>query len=253
MSFFSRGPPPLRTDHIDLVTDTGTIAVVLRRDRRARNYTLRLKNAGTTPMLTMPARGSLREARSFLEAHTGWLARQIEKAPTPRPIHNGAMIPLRGVPHLIEHRPETRETVSISDSDENSPSLRVAGAAEHLHRRVFDFLRREARRDLEPAAMNYSGQLEVRPKAIRIRDTFTRWGSCSSSGELSFSLRLVMAPPFVLDYLAAHEVAHLREMNHSRRFWRLVEGICPDCERARAWLLKEGPALHAIGADRRSA
>ena len=252
MPLFSRGPALRRTDHLDLVTEAGTIAVVLRRDRRARNYTLRVKGAGATPVLTLPARGSLREAQTFLEKNTRWLTRQIENAPTPRPIRDGAAIPLRGIPHLIQHRPETRGTVSTG-VDDGGPSLSVAGAAEHLRRRVFDFLRREARRDLEPATLNYSSLLEVRPKAIRIRDTSTRWGSCSASGELSFSFRLVMAPPFVLDYLAAHEVAHLREMNHSRRFWRLVEEICPDCEAARAWLLKEGPALHAIGVERRAA
>lgn len=251
MALFSRGPALLRTDHLDLVTETGTIAVVLRRDRRARNYTLRVRSAGGTPVLTMPTRGSLREAQSFLENHTGWLTRQIEKAPAPRPISDGAEIPFRGIPHLIAHRPESRGTVS-ADIDENGPVLRVAGAAEHMPRRIFDFMRREARRDLEPAVMRYSNLLEVKPKAIRIRDTVTRWGSCSSSGGLSFSFRLVMAPPFVLEYLAAHEVAHLREMNHSQRFWRLVEGICPDHESARRWLLKEGPTLHAIGVDRRN-
>ena len=234
MPLFSRGPARRRTDHLDLVTEAGRIAVVLRRDRRARNYTLRVKDAGATPVLTMPTRGSLREAQSFLEKNTRWLTRQIAKAPTPRPIRDGAIIPFRGIPHLIQHRPETRGTVSTG-VDDGSPSLCVAGAREHLHRRVFDFLRREARRDLEPATLNYSSLLGVRPK------------------ELSFSFRLVMAPPFVLDYLAAHEVAHLREMNHSRRFWRLVEEICPDCQAARAWLHNEGRALLAIGADRRAA
>jgi predicted metal-dependent hydrolase len=85
-----------------------------------------------------------------------------------------------------------------------------------------------------------------------VRDTATRWGSCSSTGTLSFSFRLIMAPPLALDYLAAHEVAHLREMNHSRRFWRLVADLCPDFERARAWLETEGRALQAVGAEPRA-
>jgi predicted metal-dependent hydrolase len=244
-------PALLRTDHFDLLTGTETIPVAVRRDRRARNYTLRLKGAAATPVLTMPHYGSLKEARAFLDRHSGWLLRQIEKTPPPRPISDGARIPFRGVAHLVRHAPESRGTVT-PDSEDGLPVLRVAGAEEHLSRRVLDYLRREARRDLEPAVLRYAAALGVRAKAIRIRDTISRWGSCSASGELSFSFRLVMAPPFVLDYLAAHEVAHLREMNHSRRFWRLVEEICREHERARTWLLAEGPALHAIGADGRA-
>ena len=84
---------------------------------------------------------------------------------------------------------------------------------------------------------------------IRYRDQITRWGSCTAEGHLSFSWRLIMAPPLVLDYLAAHEVAHLAEMNHSRRFWQLCRSLAPETETARAWLAAQGPALHAIGAD----
>lgn len=247
----ARRPSLLRSEHLDLVTEAGSVAVVVRRDRRARNYTLRVKDAYGTPVLTMPAYGSLNEARTFLDRNAGWLARQIEKAPLPRPIADGARIPLRGVPHVIRHTPGKRGTVSVGTED-GAPALLVTGAAEHMRRRVLDFLRREARRDIEPAALGYAARLGVRPKAIRLRDTITRWGSCSASGELSFCFRLVMAPPFVLDYLAAHEVAHLREMNHSRRFWRLVEELCPDSHRARRWLMRDGPALHAIGVERRS-
>lgn len=246
----ARRPSLLRSEHFDLATAAGTVAVVLRRDRRARNYTLRVRDAAGTPVLTMPVYGSLGEARAFLDRHAGWLARQIAKAPSPRPIADGTRIPLRGVPHLVRHAPGRRGTVSLG-SEDDIPTLFVAGAAEHLRRRVLDYLRREARRDIEPAALGYAVRLGVRPKAIRLRDTVTRWGSCSASGELSFCFRLVMAPPYVLDYLAAHEVAHLREMNHSRRFWRLVEELCPDNKRARRWLMREGPALHAIGVERR--
>jgi predicted metal-dependent hydrolase len=248
MPIFAKRPALLRTDHFELATEAGTIIVALRRDRRARNYTLRVKGPPLAPILTMPAYGSLREARSFLERHAGWLVRQMAKAPAPSPVADGAVIPLRGVAHVIRHNPAVRGTVA-ADVEDGAAVLRVAGGAEHIRRRVFDYLRKEARRDLEPAVAQYASALGVKAKAVRVRDTFSRWGSCSASGELSFSFRLVMAPPFVLGYLAAHEVAHLREMNHSRRFWRLVESVCEDRERARAWLLAEGPALHAIGAS----
>ena len=114
---------------------------------------------------------------------------------------------------------------------------------------MIDFLKKEARHDLERAVMRHAMMLGVRVKAIRLRDQTSRWGSCSSTGMLSFSWRLVMAPPFVLDYLAAHEVAHLHEMNHGPRFWHLVESVCPETKQARAWLNREGLRLHAIGAE----
>lgn len=250
MPFPARRPSLLRSEHFDIATDAGTVTVVVRRDRRARNYTLRVKDATGAPVLTMPVYGSVSEARAFLDRHARWLACQIEKAPPPRPIADGEKIPLRGVPHVIRHAPTKRGTVSRVDED-GVATLVVAGANEHLRHRVLDYLRREARRDLEAAALAYAARLDVRPKAIRVRDTISRWGSCSAMGELSFSFRLIMAPPFVLDYLAVHEVAHLREMNHSHRFWRLVEELCPDKDRARHWLMREGPSLHAIGVERR--
>ena len=212
--------PQTENDQFEIATESGLIAVTLRRHPNARNYTLRLKSATGAPVLTMPRRGSLREARQFLDRHAGWLLREMDKLPKPRPIVDGA------------------------------PALVVAGDAAHLRRRVIDFLKREARRDLEPRVRQHAAALGVTVKAIRFRDQTSRWGSCTMSGHLSFSWRLIMAPSYVLDYLAAHEVAHLREMNHSRRFWRLCEALCPQTRQARAWLNAEGAKLHAIGCQR---
>jgi predicted metal-dependent hydrolase len=195
----------------------------------------------------MPRRGSLDEARRFLDRHAAWLRRQLDRLPQPSPIADGAVIPLRGIPHLIRHAPGRRGTVTVAADD--GPALIVAGAAEHLRRRLVDFLKREARRDLEAAVVRHAAALGVRARAVRLRDQTSRWGSCSLSGHLSFSWRLIMAPPMVLDYLAAHEVAHLRELNHSRRFWRLVGVLCPESDTARAWLNAKGAALHAVGAE----
>jgi predicted metal-dependent hydrolase len=172
----------------------------------------------------------------------------MDKLPKPRPIVHGATVPLRGIPHRVHHR-DRRGTVAIEPVD-GVPSLIVAGDPAHLRRRVIDFLKREARRDLEPRVRHHAEALAVTVKAIRLRDQTSRWGSCTATGHLSFSWRLIMAPPFVLDYLAAHEVAHLREMNHSRRFWRLCEGLCPQTRQARTWLNAEGAKLHAIGCQR---
>lgn len=123
----------------------------------------------------------------------------------------------------------------------------VAGGADFTERRVHDYLKREARKDLHKASLEYAEELGVRVKRVSIRDQSSRWGSCTSAGSLSFSWRLILAPPYVLDYLAAHEVAHLVEMNHSPRFWRVVARVCPSVERAKNWLDTYGNDLHRYG------
>lgn len=112
---------------------------------------------------------------------------------------------------------------------------------------MHDYLKREARKDLHKASLAYAEELGVRVKRVSIRDQSSRWGSCTSAGSLSFSWRLILAPAYVLDYLAAHEVAHLVEMNHSPRFWRVVARICPSVERAKNWLDTYGNDLHRYG------
>ena len=243
---------PVRTaatpSQFEIATESGYLPVDIRRHPRARNYTLRVGGPGKPPVLTMPERGSIAEAHRFLERHAGWLRRQIDRLPPAIPIADGWPVPLRGELHTIHHDPAHRGTVTIGE-DDKGPALFVSGEAAHLRRRVLDFLKREARRDIEAAVARHAERLGVSPKAIRYRDQITRWGSCTTRGHLSFSWRLIMAPPVVLDYLAAHEVAHLSEMNHSRRFWQLCKSLVPETEVARAWLAAQGPALHAIGAD----
>jgi predicted metal-dependent hydrolase len=246
MNFFSRSRE--RTvERLEVATELGPVSVAVRRHARARNYSLRITGPGLPPVLTLPQRGSVRAAREFLERHAEWLARQMKKAPRTRPIADGTTIPLRGVEHRIRHVAGRRGTVTPLNG-EDGPELLVFGEKAHLKRRVIDFLKREARADLGPAVEFHAKRLGVRPTIMRIRDTKSRWGSCSHTGHLSFSYRLIMAPPQVLNYLAAHEVAHLVEMNHSKRYWMVVRSICPDFEAARGWLLAHGASLHAVGA-----
>jgi predicted metal-dependent hydrolase len=113
---------------------------------------------------------------------------------------------------------------------------------------VLDFLRREARRDLEAAVTRHAAAVGRKVQGLALRDTRSRWGSCSGRGTLSFSWRLIMAPSHVLDYLAAHECAHLVHMDHSAAFWSVVERLMPDMARAEAWLKAHGPSLHRYGA-----
>jgi len=243
--FFRRPPDP---QLIEIAFDGAIYPVQLRRHRQARRYTLRVHATDRTVVLTMPLRGSLKEARAFAERNGGWIAARLKRLPEPIPVADGLELPLRDVPHLIVHRPGARGTVWV-ETGNAMLLLCVAGNRAHLARRVRDFLKREAKRDLEAASRRYAALLGVGVKRIAVRDQSSRWGSCTAGGVLSYSWRLILAPPYVLDYLAAHEVAHLVEMNHSRKFWRLVAGICPEWQRAKGWLNAHGAALHRFGGD----
>jgi len=237
---------PSEPQAIEVVFDQSVYLVRVRRHRQARRYTLRIHAATREVVLTMPPRGSLREARDFAQKHGGWIASRLHRLPEAAPFAPGAIVPLRGVAHRIEHRPG-RGTVWVEAGDDGAQLICVAGEAPHVDRRVADFLKREAQRDLEIASRRAADQLGVAIRRVAVRDQSSRWGSCSSTGVLSFSWRLILAPPHVLDYLAVHEVAHLIEMNHSPRFWRLVNRLCPDADRAKAWLNAHGTDLHRYG------
>ena len=224
-------------------------AIRLRRHRRARRYTLRIHPTDREAILTMPPRGTLSEAREFAQLHGGWIAARLGRLPKAAPFQLGTVLPLRGVPHRIVHRAGERGTVWSETRDSGERILCVAGGIDFVERRVHDHLKREARRDLQRSAQAHAEALSVRVKRISIRDQSSRWGSCTSAGSLSFSWRLILAPSFVLDYLAAHEVAHLVEMNHSARFWRVVDRICPHVERAKSWLDTHGNDLHRYGIE----
>ena len=220
--------------------------VRVRRHRQARRYTLRILATSREVVLTMPTRGSVKHAKEFAQKHSAWIAARLRRLPGASPFAQGALLPLRGCEHRIEHRSRARGTVWI-ETHGNDHLLCVAGEKPHLSRRVHDFLKREAKRELESASRRFAADLGVTVRRVAVRDQSSRWGSCSTTGVLSYSWRLILAPGYVLDYLAAHEVAHLVEMNHSPRFWRLVQRVCPGHERAKAWLDIHGSDLHRYG------
>jgi predicted metal-dependent hydrolase len=238
---------PSEPPAISITFDREIYLVRVRRHRQARRYTLRIHSVTREVVLTMPPRGSLKQAREFAEKHGGWIAARLGRLPEPAPFAHGAVIPLRGVEHRIAHRQEQRGTVWIESGAGDERLLCVAGEVPHIARRVSDFLKREVKSDLEAASRRAADALGVAIKRVSIRDPSSRWGSCSTTGVLSYSWRLIFVPPFVLDYLAAHEVAHLIEMNHSQAFWRVVERICPHVARAKSWLDAHGPDLHRYG------
>ena len=238
---------------IEVVFDRSVYLVQLRRHRQARRYTLRIQATTREVVLTIPPRGTLKEAGEFAQKHGGWIAARLGRLPEAAPFVDGAMLPLRGVPHRIVHRPGLRGTVWAEVTPSGERLLCVAGSAPHMERRIGDFLRREAKRDLDVASQKYAAALGVVVKRVSVRDQSSRWGSCSTTGMLSYSWRLILAPSHVLDYLAAHEVAHLIEMNHSPRFWDLVRRMCPGHDRAKAWLDVHGTDLHRYGLPIQSA
>ena len=239
---------PSEPSVVQVVFDKAIYLVRLRRHRQARRYTLRIDAASRDVVLTIPPRGSLREAREFAQKHGAWIAARLQCLPQATPFAHGQYVPLRGVSHRIVHRRDIRGTVWTEQDDAGERLLCVVGEPPHHNRRISDFLRREAHRDLDAASRRYAKELGVSIKRISVRDQSSRWGSCSNTGVLSFSWRLILAPPFVLQYLAAHEVAHLEELNHSPRFWRLLKRLNPDCECARLWLDTHGTDLHRYGA-----
>lgn len=229
--------------HLEVPCGDAVIRVAVKRDARVRRFSLRVSAATREVTLTMPRRGSVKFATEFAKRHSNWLAERIGRFSDLVTCTPGAIIPLRGEPHLICHREQARGTVWL-ETDANEHKIIVAGRAEHAHRRVLDFLKREARRDLDAAVKRHTQNLGLSARRIVLKDTTSRWGSCSTAGILNFSWRLIFAPPFVLDYLAAHEVAHLKEHNHSPRYWQLLEGLFADIEKAESWLKRNGVDLH---------
>ncbi len=215
---------------------------------KARRLTLRILPGGRALKLTVPPYVGDDQIDAFLDRNRDWASARIARLPQSVPLGEGATIPYLGVDHRIVHLDRLRGVVEVRDIA-GEPSLLVPGEPDHVPRKVVDFLKKEARTHLNEAVARHAAVLGVRAKTIRITDTKSRWGSCSSTRTLSFSWRIVMAPEEVLDYLAAHEVAHLREMNHSDAFWSLVRQTCPQMERHRHWLRSHGARLHAVALD----
>jgi predicted metal-dependent hydrolase len=243
-----RKPEPRRpAEPLERMHEVGGRTLPLRivENARARRLTLRIDAGGQGLRVTVPPGIPAREVDRFIDRHQGWLEARIAKVPDKPQIRPGVKIPVRGVPHLIVHEAGKRGSVTAAEVD-GAPALIVHGERAHLARRVADFLKREAKKDIEALVAKHTAAVGRKAKAIRFKDTTSRWGSCTSDGSLSFSWRIMMARPTVIDYLVAHEVAHLKEMNHGPKFWALCRELCPRTDEARAWLKKNGAALQAI-------
>ncbi len=222
--------------------------VEVRRHPSARRLTLRVSQTSHTVVVTVPARCKIDEAGLFVHRNIEWVRDRLGQLPAPVPFAHDARIPLRGTVQRIQFSGPKRSGPIVACNDTGAgPVLDVKGDAEHAPRRLRDWLFAEARADLDARVAVHCERLQLTARRITVRDQSSRWGSCSASGMLSFSWRLILAPPIVLDYVAAHEVAHLAEMNHGPRFWALVARSMPDMDTARRWLRTHGNDLHRYG------
>jgi len=221
---------------------SGPTRVEWRHSRRARRVSLRIDPRGGAVVVTLPPRTGRPAGMALLMDQAGWVAERLAALPDAVAFADGALVPLHGADCRIRHTPGAVGGVWVEANE-----ILVSGEAAFLPRRVADFFRAEARRSISAlvAAKAQTGQL--RPRRVSVKDTHSRWGSCAASRNLAFSWRLVMAPRFVQDYVVAHEVAHLRHMNHGPRFWALVAELTPHTRAAVAWLHTHGPRLLRVG------
>lgn len=237
------GPLPATQIEIDGIV----IPIEFRRNARAKRIILRLAPSNQTGktdgvVITLPKGVDTDEGLRFAKASADWISVRLLTLPDKIDFADGASIPYIGEDHKIRHVPGARRGVWREDNE-----IRVSGPLSHLPRRVSDWLKKEARREISVLTNSKAMARDLKPGRISIRDTRSRWGSCASNGNLSFSWRLVLAPDYVIDYVVAHEVAHLAEHNHSVRFWAVVDTLTPHSKMARKWLKANGEKLHRYG------
>ncbi|GAN69657.1 M48 family metallopeptidase [Acetobacter orleanensis] len=222
---------------IELAPDC-RVPVLWKLSNRAKRLSLRIDPRKKVVTATLPPGISPEQAVKFLKAQIGWITKRLaslDQAPAFLP---GRQIPLEGKLHTITHQPAARGGVWIE-----ADQIIVSGAEDFISRRLTDFLKNRARLILGQELRAQAQTSGLSPTRLDIRDTSSRWGSCSSSGRIMLSWRLIMAPAPIRHYLIAHELAHLRHMNHSPSFWALVNQLTPHRRYAEAWLKQHGSTL----------
>lgn len=234
-------------DDAELLPLAGTTAPVRwRRSARARRVSLRIDPAAGGVVVTLPPGAGRAQGIALLQAHAAWVAERLARLPGAVALADRAVVPVHGRPHRVRLVPGERggaRLVRGGGAGAGEDEIHVSGAAGGVPRRVEALLRVEARRVLGALAARKAAAIGARPRRVVVKDTRTRWGSCTADGTLMFCWRLVMAPPEVQDYVAAHEVAHLRHMDHGPAFWALVAELSPHVRPAMRWLRAEGPGL----------
>lgn len=222
-----------------------TAPLTARVNRRARRLIVKVDAVSGRVIVTAPSKRALPEAIAFARTRAPWIVRQLDECAVATPFRHGATFPYRGAPVTVVNEGGARAGVRL-----DGERVVAGGEAAHLNRRVTDWLKTEARRALTARADHYAELLCRKRGPIAIRDTRSRWGSCARDGALSFSWRLILAPPAILDYVAAHECAHLVHLDHSPAYWRILRNLGIDARAAREWFSAHGAALYAYGVER---
>ena len=218
------GPPP--------------VEITLRRSARTRRFSLRVSQLDGRVTLSMPQRAREGDALAFLRGHEAWLRATLARRPAQASVTMGDQIPVEG--RLLTLTQGAGRSTRVAGDQ-----LLLPGDPAQTATRAAAFLKTLARDRLAAASDHYAGQIGRKVTRMTLRDTRSRWGSCAQDGALMYSWRLIMAPPAVLTYVAAHEVAHMVEMNHSDAFWAVVTRLYPDWQAERRWLQTEGNRLHS--------
>ena len=215
--------------------DNPGIQVTVRRSRRARRLSLRVSSLDGRVTLTLPRGVSETEGARFVAQKAEWISDALRAVPLDLPVGEGASIPVEGISRRIVT--ERRRGVALEGARLRAPNRGTASA-------IGGHLKHLARERAAAAIDRYAAMIGKSPGRLTLRDTRSRWGSCSTAGDLMISWRLILAPPEVLDYVAAHEVAHLVHMDHSAAFWSVVSRLRPDWRDSRDWLRAHGADLH---------
>jgi predicted metal-dependent hydrolase len=220
----------------------------VRNRRGTKRLTLRVDAVARRLIVSGPMRVPQRDVQAFIRQNLDWIAARMDAWPAATPFQDGGAFLLRGVPTRLVCVPGRARPALIAGEDDALPRLEIAGTPTQLPTRTRQALKAFAHNDAMTYCDAFSAVLGKAPSAVRLRDTKSRWGSCNSKGEIMLSWRLIGAPPHVFEYVVAHEMAHLLELNHSPRFWAQVETLMPNWKPARHWLKTHGTQLHQIGA-----
>ncbi len=234
-----------RHRHGDVI-DVGGVRVTLRVNRQARRVSVRVDASRNEVVATARSERALTEAAAFANDRIIWIKSRLIGRPKETPFEPGAVIPFRGRTVRLDHKPGASAARLVDDLFD--PYIISGGEGAAYARRIESFLRREAQRVLSERTEVHVSTLGLKMPRITMGDASSRWGSCTPSrGAIRYSWRLILAPEAVLDYVAAHEVAHLVHADHSQAFWKVVRSLVGDEKEFRRWLHGEGMALHAVG------
>lgn len=208
---------------------------------RAKRLTLRIDSKEHLPILSIPPRCTQKQAISFIKTHEEWIIQSLKNLPQTKRFASGENISLFGHEILIQHAPEKRWGARIENN-----ILYVSGESEFTHRRVKDFIKKEAQKNFLNLSKKLAEKINCKINDVTIKDTKSRWGSCSSLNNINYNWRLALAPKEVIDYIIAHEVSHLAHQDHSQAFWQCVADLCPNYKKGQNWLKHHGKELYTF-------